>query len=474
MTEASGSDERPGSATTGLEIEERLLWEFFDSAPDGVVVVDDAGRIRAVNQQVELLFGYDRTSLIGEAVEILLPDELRQEHRAHRTRYRAEPRARPMGAGLKLKGRRSDGTSFPIEISLSPVPRAREPLVIASVRDISDRVAADARVAEVLGVLDGIEDAVFLFDRHSLRFTYVNQGAVDQVGYSSEELSRMTPVHLAPELDGGEFAKLLVSLDLEEGSSHRLSTVHRRKDGTDVPVELIVQSPASVEGVPQPPLVAIARDVGARLDAEERLRDTAERLAIAEEREHIASDLHGTVVQRIFASGLSLQAALGMSHDPAVAERIRDVVDQLDRTIRDVRGAIFRLHGPGAPARPLRDEILAALDESRAVLGFEPQVTFEGPVEAVSPEIATPLVTALRELLANAARHAGATTITVEIVVDSEVRVQVTDNGAGLPAQASPGPGLRELKTTAEGLAGSFEIAPTNDGTEAVWRVPAG
>ncbi len=474
MAELVEPDRPSEPSGTDLDIGDPLLWEFFDSAPDGVLVVDDSGRIRAVNRQIELLFGYDRTSLIGETVEVLLPGELRQAHRAHRTRYRADPRARPMGAGLKLKGRRCDGTAFPIEISLSPVRTAREPLVIAAVRDISERVAAQTRIAEILGVLDGIEDALFLFDRESLLFTYVNQGAVEQVGYSAEELSQMTMVHLAPELDRDEFAKLVLSLDLEKGSSHRMTSVHRRKDGADIPVELIIQAPASVEGLAPPPFVAIARDMRSRLDAEKRLRDTAEQLAVAEEREQIASELHDTVIQRIFASGMSLQAALGMSRDPLVAERIRDVVDQLDRTIRDVRSAIFRLHRPGTRTRQLRDEILAVLNESRRTLGFEPQVTFEGPIETLSTEIAGVLVPALRGLLGQAARHARATEISVEIVVGRDVVLRVTDNGAVVSSGAEGG-NLLELMRSAEALAGTFEVAsPATGGTDAVWRVPAG
>jgi PAS domain S-box-containing protein len=470
MTEVSGSGQPLGKTSSELELGEALLWEFFDSAPDGIVVVSDTGQMLAVNQQTERLFGYDRSSLVGQPVEMLLPDGLRLAHRAHRTRFRAEPRARPMGVGLKLQGQRADGSTFPIEISLSPLQPAREALVIASVRDLSERMAAEARVAEVLSVLDGIEDAVFLFDRESLRFTYVNQGAVEQVGYGLAELREMTMLHLAPELDRAEFDKLLVALEGDEARSRRLTSIHRRKDGVDIPVELIIQAPAPVEHVAPLPFVAIARDISERLGAEQQLRKTAEDLAIAEEREQIASGLHDTVIQRIFAAGLSLQAAVATSREPAVVERIQDVVDQLDRTIREVRGAIFRLQRPGAQTRWLRDQVLALLDQSRNALGFAPHLVFDGPIEAVGVEVAPELVATLRELLA----HAGATEVTVEISAGPEVMVRVTTNGAGPFGGAWQGGGNHDLAARAEALGGSFEVTADASGyTAAVWRVPA-
>src|SRR3974390_2074923 len=93
---------------------------LIDAAPDGMVVVDDRGEILLVNRQVEELFGYGREELVGTPVEVLIPDEARPAHRAHRTRYRADPTTRPMGAGLQLLGRRKDGSGFPVELRRSP------------------------------------------------------------------------------------------------------------------------------------------------------------------------------------------------------------------------------------------------------------------------------------------------------------------------------------------------------------------
>ena len=111
----------------------------FEASPDGIMVVDGEGVIRDLNPQVESLFGFAREELVGETVEMLLPEAFRSAHREHRKRFVRNPHARPMGVGLELKARRKDGAEFPAEISLSPWTRGEEQRVICSIRDITDR-----------------------------------------------------------------------------------------------------------------------------------------------------------------------------------------------------------------------------------------------------------------------------------------------------------------------------------------------
>ncbi|HKY59811.1 MAG TPA: PAS domain S-box protein [Gemmatimonadota bacterium] len=127
----------------------------FEAAPDGIVIVDEAGMIRDVNPSAELLFGYSRGELLGASVEVLVPEPSREIHRAERQAYTRAPHARPMGIGRELKGRRKDGTEVPVEISLSPMETSRGRLVVAIVRDMTERVRLRAFGA---GTLQAAED----------------------------------------------------------------------------------------------------------------------------------------------------------------------------------------------------------------------------------------------------------------------------------------------------------------------------
>ena len=263
-------DERHAAVPQGSDLTDDALRRAVDAAPDGIVVVDEAGTMVFVNPMVEQLFEYGRDELVGRSVDLLLPEAVRGAHAARRARYVDHPQTRPMGSGLDLRGRRRSGGEFPVEISLSPVRSGGHTLVIAIVRDITDRIEAN------------------------------------------EELAR------------------------------------------------------------------------ARAD-----------LALVDDRERIARDLHDTVIQRLFAVGLSLQGALARAVTDPALERMHQAIDDIDETIRDIRSAIFALHTRRPGGASLRDDVIAVV----ATTGQRP--AFSAQSWATDGAMQEHLVATLSEGLSN-------------------------------------------------------------------------
>ena len=344
------TDERDGVLQAGSKLTDDALRHAVDAAPDGIVVVDEAGTILFVNPMTERLFEYERDHLVGRSVDLLLPDALRGGHAARRGAYVERPQTRPMGAGLELRGQRRSGTEFPVEISLSPVRSGGQSLVIAIVRDITDRRDAD------------------------------------------EELARARAV-----------------------------------------------------------------------------------LAMVDDRDRIARDLHDTVIQRLFAVGLSLQSALSREvADPAL-ERVRRAIDDIDDTIRDIRSAIFALHTRRPGGASLREDVIAISSEAARPLGFEPAVVFDGPVDSAATDAMHEHLSAtLREALSNVTQHARASKVRIDVRIEAtDLVLLVVDDGVGIGDEVGAGNGLANMRERADELGGRCEAKSSGaGGTMLEWRVP--
>jgi signal transduction histidine kinase len=221
-------------------------------------------------------------------------------------------------------------------------------------------------------------------------------------------------------------------------------------------------------------VVALAAAAGIAIE-NARLHLRVRELALLEDRERIARDLHDTVIQRLFATGLRLQGAARLAERPELAERITQAVDDLDLTVKHIRTAIFGLEASRRAAGGLRHRVLALCAEAAGALGFDPHVLFDGPVDNSPEDAAIELLAVLREALANVARHAQAARVDVDVVADSDLTLRVVDDGRGLPEERrAAGRGLRNMDARASALGGTMVARSGSPaGTILEWRVPA-
>ncbi|HUF99985.1 MAG TPA: GAF domain-containing protein [Ilumatobacter sp.] len=206
-----------------------------------------------------------------------------------------------------------------------------------------------------------------------------------------------------------------------------------------------------------------------------RLHAKVAEFATITDRERIARDLHDTVIQRLFAVGLSLQTTIRLVEHDGARGRLSQAVDDLDTTVRDIRAAIFDLHTTEASGRSVRHRVLDVCTEYERVLRFEPVVRFAGPVDtAVTEQLSDDVVAVIRESLSNVARHASATSVEVLVRADGDgVTISVSDNGVGLSVKAGAGRGLSNLSERADQRGGSFAASGSEGGgTTAIWVVP--
>jgi signal transduction histidine kinase len=218
---------------------------------------------------------------------------------------------------------------------------------------------------------------------------------------------------------------------------------------------------------------SFAAQAGVALELADARRD-AEQVTVLQDRERIARDLHDLVIQRLYATGMSLQAAMPLISRPEVADRVSRAVDALDDTIGDIRSAIFALQTRhDIKQASLREQVLQIIDEMTGPVGFAPSLSLTGDLsERVPDDIAANMLVALRESLSNAARHAEASRIDVIVDVGSDLVLVVRDNGVGL-RDVTRRSGLANLAERAEHLGGTLKVgAADGSGTELHWQVP--
>ncbi len=282
-------------------VTDQVFRQLIDAAPDAMVVVNDDGRIAIVNIQAENLFGYARAELLGQAIEMLIPERYRESHVGHRQGFTSAPKLRPMGSGLELFGRRKDGSEFPIEISLSPIQVEGRTLVSSAIRDVTVRRRAEQKFR---ALLEAAPDAMVIAGPDG-RIALVNAQAEKMFGYGRNELlgepvERLVPQRFRERHVGHRDGYIRQPKARGMGSGVELFGV--RKDGGEFPVEISLSPIETEDGT----LISSAiRDITARRRVEEAAKLASERLFSAVESFHGALTLYDASSRLIMCNSAS-------------------------------------------------------------------------------------------------------------------------------------------------------------------------
>lgn len=347
----------------------------------------------------------------------------------------------------------------------SELTEAREEIA-ALRKQLEDARRAAERLA---AIVEWSDDAMFSMSPDALIQTW-NPGAERLLGYCRDEIIGRPAGLLVSPAQAGHLARFLeLTATGELTPTHDVRCV--RKDGSAVDVTFSCSVIRGDEGA-MTGFSVVIRDITARLAAETELAVARADRAVLEDRDRMARDLHDRVIQRIFAAGMALQTAGRLSRSPEAQTRIEAVVSDLDTTIDELRETIFALRRSSQPAAGLRYSLLSVTQELAPLLGFNPEVTLQGPVDKVPEGTAAQVLAVCREALTNVARHAGATMATVTLSVGEDVLLHVRDNGRGTGETGGIG-GLANMRERAELRGGTFSVdSALGAGTSLRWRVP--
>ncbi len=264
---------------------------FLDAVPDAMLIVDHGGSIVMANAQAETLFRYARHQLLDKHIEALIPERFRAQHPAHTQRFFSDPRMRPMGAGLELFALRSDGTEFPVEISLSPLKTKSGAFVISIVRDISERKRAEEQFR---GLLESAPDAMIIVDQRG-RIVLANSQMEKLFGYGRNEVMGQEPEMLIPErfrAGHPEQRRKFFADPRVRPMGAGLELYARRKDGSEFPVEISLSTLQTTSGLLA---TAAIRDITERKRSEE-VRNRLASIVDYSEDAIIGKTMDGTIV----------------------------------------------------------------------------------------------------------------------------------------------------------------------------------
>jgi PAS domain S-box-containing protein len=423
---------------------ERKLSALLESASQGIVVIDVAGRITLVNARLEAMFGYSREELLGQTLETLVPPELRGRHAEHRTRYASNPHVRPMGVGLELTGQRKDGGRFPVEISLSYTETADALLCVGFVTDISERKRFEEALrrseAQARAVLEAAGQAIVITSERGAILS-INHQAEVMFGYPREELIGQTIEVLLPDRLRTRHVDHRATYFRDPhvrpmGRGLELSA--RRADGTEFPVEISLSYVETDEGLRA---LAFVTDITQRQVLERATRQAERLTALGQLSAGLAHEVNNPI-------GVMTTRVELMLMDAEANELPAEVVDDLKvlhrhaQRVATITNSLLSFARQGPQERTLvsLDDVISTV---LVLVGRQyerqgVQMRHEG-AGALPPVLghSNALQQVILNLVTNAAQAMpeGGEVVLSSSVHQGRVRIVVADNGPGIAAE---------------------------------------
>ena len=463
-----------------------------ESAVDGIVVIDDRGRIEAFNPAAERLFGYSAREVIGRNVTLLMPSPYREEHDSYLTRYLQTGVRKIIGIGREVTGKRKDGTTFPLHLSVGEMEVGGERKFTGMLHDLSDRVTLEERLrsseARWRAVFDSAVDGIIVIDSAG-RIEAYNAGAARLFGYADHEVlgrnvNMLMPSPYREEHDGYLARYLETGMQKIIGTGREVTG--RRKDGTTFPLHLSVGE-TSLGGERR--FTGILHDLSGRVAMEEQLREQAALARLGEMAAVLAHEVKNPLAAVRGAIEVIGRRLPPGSRDAAVVKEIVSRVDSLNELMKD----LLLFARPPRP-NPLPVEIPSLVSSTAELLRDDPTLTsvrieVEGsaPTVLADPGLLQIVFLNLMVNSAQAMRGEGEIRVSVE-PSGGGCRIAFKDTGPGIPPETrekiftpffttksrGTGLGLPTAKRLIEAHRGTIDVrCPAGGGTTVTVQLPA-
>ncbi|MEA2754546.1 MAG: hypothetical protein QOJ54_835 [Aliidongia sp.] len=429
------ADAASGSGGVGVSDErvprksEDRFRQVVEAAPNAMVMIDASGRIAMVNAQTERVFGYGRADLLGQKVEMLLPERFRTHHPYLRDSFFFNPHSRPMGAGRDLFGLHRDGSEFPVEIGLSPIETDGGTMVLSAIVDISERKRLEERFRLVV---EAAPNAMVMINAAG-RIEMVNTQAERVFGYERTDLvgqpvEMLVPTRFRPHHPGLRDAFFTDPRPRSMGAGRDLYGL--RRDGSEFPVEIGLNPIKTEDGMM---VLSAIVDISDRKQKEARLHK------VLQEKDVLLSEIHHRVKNnlQVIYSLLDLQAT--RISDPAMLDILRDSQNRI-RSMVQIHQTLYQSKDfAEVDFGQFLDALIPALIASYGIDGNKVSLTIKAEQVRLPIDAAVPCGLVVNELISNALKHAfprgrgGEIKVRLTHDTDRSVILSVSDNGIGLP-----------------------------------------